>query len=450
MEQTRITQCPKCDTTFRITPAQLKVAKGAVRCGACLNVFRAAEHFQQVDVEDEPKLKDDRTQDLFSDDKGISDERPAPSEQAVPDEQPIPDKRDSSDEKISESKAIIAEDNDDGSALIDDSGYLDKEPSSPSNEDFQFLQPVQNDAPSLDLGDLIDDSGYIDDDFLIDDDNGLIDDEKVEKKEVEFNEDFLSLDTEDKSGEVYSHKNDLQVTVGEKENDDESWAHALLDDNDDFTAEPAAATPTAIKEEVKKSEPKAKPVKKAIFTEQDINGSFAQFEEAPLDLSLPERKKRHKAVLLSIACLLMVGVLIAQAAYFNFDQWARQDSYRPMYKVACQALACTLPSSYDISRIRTTASPQVSSHPKFKNALMIDVLFMNEAEFKQRFPKLELTFSNANDKVVAHRLFTPYEYLAGEASGLTMMPIQTPIHIALEIADPGSEANNYQVRFLAP
>lgn len=430
MEQTRITQCPKCDTTFRITPAQLKVAKGAVRCGACLNVFRAAEHFQQLDVEDEPKLKDDRTQDLFSDEQNASDGQETPSEHNV------------SDKTESGSKSLI--DEDDGDALIDDSGYIDKEPSTPL-EDFQFTPATQNDASNLDLGDLIDDSGYIDDDFLIDDDNGLIDDETVEKKEVEFNEDFLSLDTEDKSGEVYSHKNDLQVTVGQKENEDESWAHALLDDDDDFTAEPAA-----IKEEVKKSEPKAKPIKKAIFTEQDINGSFAKFEEAPLDLSLPERKKRHKAVLLSIACLLMVGGLIAQAAYFNFDQWARQDSYRPFYKVACQALACTLPSSYDISRIRTTASPQVSSHPKFKNALMIDVLFMNEAEFKQGFPKLELTFSNANGKVVAHRLFAPYEYLAGEASGLTMMPIQTPIHIALEIADPGHDANNYQVRFLAP
>lgn len=440
MEQTRITQCPKCDTTFRITPAQLKVAKGAVRCGACLNVFRAAEHFQQIDVEDEPKLKDDRTQDLFS------DERENPSEHNISDEHPTSDESELPSEAnaSNETEALI----DDGDALIDDSGYVDKAPNTPPEEDFQFTPPVQNDVSNIDLGDLIDDSGYIDDDFLIDDDNGLIDDEKSEKKEVEFNEDFLSLDTEDKSGEVYSHKNDLQVTVGQKENEDESWARALLDDDDDDNE--FAAEPVPIKEEVKKSEPIAKPVKKAIFTEQDINGSFAQFEEAPLDLSLPERQKRHKAVLLSIACLLMVGGLIAQAAFFNFDQWARQDSYRPFYKVACQALACTLPSSYDISRIRTTASPQVSSHPKFKNALMIDVLFMNEAEFKQSFPKLELTFSNANGKVVAHRLFAPYEYLAGEASGLTMMPIQTPIHIALEIADPGHDANNYQVRFLAP
>ena len=64
MEKTQITQCPKCDTTFKVTPAQLNVAKGAVRCGACLHVFRASDYFQQEENKAEPQ--DDRTQDMFS------------------------------------------------------------------------------------------------------------------------------------------------------------------------------------------------------------------------------------------------------------------------------------------------------------------------------------------------------------------------------------------------
>ncbi len=36
-----ITQCPGCKTQFRVTPGQLKVANGQVRCGACLEVFPA-------------------------------------------------------------------------------------------------------------------------------------------------------------------------------------------------------------------------------------------------------------------------------------------------------------------------------------------------------------------------------------------------------------------------
>src|SRR5690625_6121628 len=39
-----VTRCPQCGTSFRITAAQLQTARGAVRCGACLHIFRAQEH----------------------------------------------------------------------------------------------------------------------------------------------------------------------------------------------------------------------------------------------------------------------------------------------------------------------------------------------------------------------------------------------------------------------
>ncbi len=39
-----ITQCPGCKTQFRVTPGQLKVANGQVRCGACLEVFPAVPY----------------------------------------------------------------------------------------------------------------------------------------------------------------------------------------------------------------------------------------------------------------------------------------------------------------------------------------------------------------------------------------------------------------------
>ena len=43
-----ITQCPGCSTQFRVTPGQLKVANGQVRCGSCLFVFSALEHNQST------------------------------------------------------------------------------------------------------------------------------------------------------------------------------------------------------------------------------------------------------------------------------------------------------------------------------------------------------------------------------------------------------------------
>ena len=39
-----VTRCPVCQTSFRVTSGQLEAAGGKVRCGACLQVFLAADH----------------------------------------------------------------------------------------------------------------------------------------------------------------------------------------------------------------------------------------------------------------------------------------------------------------------------------------------------------------------------------------------------------------------
>ena len=42
MTEMFITQCPHCQTSFRLKQSQLNAARGTVRCGACLQVFNAA------------------------------------------------------------------------------------------------------------------------------------------------------------------------------------------------------------------------------------------------------------------------------------------------------------------------------------------------------------------------------------------------------------------------
>ncbi len=43
-EVSHVTRCPHCDTSFRVTDAQLEAAAGSVRCGACLQVFAARDY----------------------------------------------------------------------------------------------------------------------------------------------------------------------------------------------------------------------------------------------------------------------------------------------------------------------------------------------------------------------------------------------------------------------
>ena len=37
-------RCPHCQTRFRVTPAQLELRAGLVRCGACREIFNGREH----------------------------------------------------------------------------------------------------------------------------------------------------------------------------------------------------------------------------------------------------------------------------------------------------------------------------------------------------------------------------------------------------------------------
>ncbi len=41
-----ITHCPQCETAFKVSPQQLDLAKGWVRCGKCAHVFEAHLHFE--------------------------------------------------------------------------------------------------------------------------------------------------------------------------------------------------------------------------------------------------------------------------------------------------------------------------------------------------------------------------------------------------------------------
>lgn len=48
------TQCPQCNTRFKVSQEQLDAHQGLVRCGRCQAVFNAAEHLQ--DDQPSPQL----------------------------------------------------------------------------------------------------------------------------------------------------------------------------------------------------------------------------------------------------------------------------------------------------------------------------------------------------------------------------------------------------------
>lgn len=92
----RATQCPHCRTSFRVTEAQLATARGLVRCGACLEVFNATEHWLETSRPSQQPSDDEEV--LFDDDNGLPDGEAFNEQHRNPDAT-LPDDSDEDDDR---------------------------------------------------------------------------------------------------------------------------------------------------------------------------------------------------------------------------------------------------------------------------------------------------------------------------------------------------------------
>jgi len=162
---------------------------------------------------------------------------------------------------------------------------------------------------------------------------------------------------------------------------------------------------------------------------------------APVEFTA-RRMRRYQRKLWPILAVIMSVLLVLQIAYFKFDYFSRVEPYRTAYLFICPLVGCEVPALVDTSQILAT-NLIVRNHPDTANALMVDAILINNAPFEQPFPDLVLSFSKLDETPVASRRFTPKEYIGGELAGMKYIPQRQPVHITLEISDPGPEAVNY-------
>ena len=180
------------------------------------------------------------------------------------------------------------------------------------------------------------------------------------------------------------------------------------------------------------------------------NEHLLDLTDEPLQLDWQEnRKPWGRWLAWGLINLLALGALATQYVAYHFEELARQDQYRPWFEQLCPEIGCQLPSKVDIEQIKSS-NLVVRSHPEFRNSLVVDAILYNRAPFAQPFPLLELRFADISGQLLASRRFKPGEYLAGELAGQAEMPPQTPIHVSLEILDPGTKAVNYSLSFHSP
>lgn len=465
MTDSFVTQCPHCQTSFRVSHAQLSVARGVVRCGSCLQVFNAAK-----------QLLEQRAG------KQSEDTAPPPAHTPLPAPLPAPSPTPPPAPPVVQPAIVPAE---------------------PKVEPLKEWNPRALDFDSLDL------------------DNLDLDEElaKLEQREIQLPKAY--------GGELSRNDSSLSARRDSAENDSEPFDSLRNDDagefpelaaehepepaglefqelpepeashgrtepslsfdhhHDDLDHEPVMAVPLSIERQdpplihhnvshQNPAHPEHKERLSAIDDEHeqepedldDLNEpqvlpdrrvkrrrhdeSILDFSDDPLQLDWQKPKPRWgRRFAWGLLVLLAIAALAGQYVWYHFDELARQDQYRPWFQQLCPQIGCKVPSKVDINLLKSS-NLVVRSHPEFKGALVVDAIIYNRASFSQPFPLLELRFADPNGQLIASRRFKPSEYLSGEMAGKAEMPPQTPIHIALDILDPGTKAVNYSLSFRSP
>ncbi|MBB3167293.1 zinc-ribbon and DUF3426 domain-containing protein [Simiduia aestuariiviva] len=488
-----VTRCPKCSTSFRITQAQMDRAKGAVRCGSCLQIFRAADHLVNAPA------------------------KPGASSAAKPAAQPTA----KAAAKATAPKPAAAAKSTAKAKAAPKPAAQSVKPSTPkpAQAAAPANQPKKEGGQGLKFNQqAIDEEADWDDDQLIHDD--LFDEEEKDRT-GELSDSFFDIYEPRKASQPEKSIFDREIKPihdddEDTERPDESWALSILEEVEDETREEAKKAPAAAdKEQYSRAttgtftalsdadleaaigdnfnitgeqpaydeegfdsapydhepEPESKkgPVFKLAEGDERQEPLFTEMEEVDDEPGMRAYDPERRAALRAIepeplefgfqveksdlpkrlmwggltACALLA--FIVQLAMINIDQWGRAQATRAYYQQLCPLLGCNLPSLSDPSQVQAS-NLVVRSHPRMADALQIDAVLLNKARFDQPFPLLEIQFSDLQGKLVAARKFTPKEYLGGELAGQTQMPSNQPVHIALEILDPGPEAVNYTAR----
>ncbi|MBA2592205.1 MAG: zinc-ribbon domain-containing protein [Gammaproteobacteria bacterium] len=145
---------------------------------------------------------------------------------------------------------------------------------------------------------------------------------------------------------------------------------------------------------------------------------------------------------------LMTLCLFAQLAWFRGAEVLR--AYPGLQKplaAVCTFAGCQLPGPRDPGAVRVMER-DLREHPRYRDALLVNAILVNQAAFAQPYPILELALYDTEGAVVAGRRFEPREYLdrALDADGL--MPAGQPLHVVLELVGPKRPSASFELRFL--
>lgn len=186
-------------------------------------------------------------------------------------------------------------------------------------------------------------------------------------------------------------------------------------------------------------------------SEEDVGSTTQPFEIPPQieDLTAEPRfaipKKKTPAWLYFLGILLALFAVL-QSTYFLRNQIAvNYPRLKPLLVSACLPLQCKieLPKQLELLLIDDSDMQEDETYPSVIN---FSSALINNADFAQTYPNIELTLTNTQDEAVIRTILKPHQYLGTGVNLEEGIAAHEEIHIALPIHIKDITAAGYRVQ----
>ncbi|MFC3530653.1 DUF3426 domain-containing protein [Vogesella facilis] len=389
------TQCPSCQTKFKVTDAHLALAGGMVRCGRCSHVFHAPSHFEAAAQEQEP----------------------TPAAAAQPSAPAAPP-------AASQRPAPPAEDDDFELELPD--FEPESAPPAAAAEPSPPLTPVASSPVPPDVAE---------DDFTLPDFDLLREREpEAAPAAAAIGPDFRNAarDAEQDGRQQLAEFQQALADALRPQHGAEAVPPAPPAANPfdiDAVEEHAAATPPV---SIWAAEPEADAITTAVI-------------ELPADNV--QRTPWWRTLLLALLAMLLLLLLLGQILFINRTRAsAEMPELRPAFEAVCSVLGCSVPLPSDRQLIRTEWS-ELSFIPDHDRLIQLNATLKNLAPYPQAFPLMEVTLKNASDQVMMRKVLLPQDYLKAQDFQLGQFNANSELKLQLRMEVSGGKAQGYSLDF---
>lgn len=385
MQNSVITQCPNCEERFKVTPGQLKLAHGKVRCGECLTVFDAL-----ACAEDKPEVAPSYPE--------IDRRKPQAPPQQPLDLKPTapPEPFISIDQQVTP-PAVTAP------VPATPGSMTGTKPSTEQRQDPTFqpqqMQPVAP-APT----------------------QATASQPAAQSTPIHMPTPTPVAAPAQKPAPVAA-PTPVQTPMQESP---AAFSSGLMAERDDRPQRSSAKSTTS------RYHPPMLDIKP---------------EPVVMHMTEDESDNPYNVTGWLLGTLVAIGLLLFQVFWFERQTLAAYPELRPIYYLLCDHLDCSLHGPKAIDQI-ATRQLIIRPNPYFTGALSVSVVLENQTAFNQHFPILRLMFNDTQGRHVAGRDFKPEEYLDTQRVDPRYMSPGQPFELTLELLSPATGTLGYQLDLL--